>query len=157
MHRAASVARAIYQDAAHHTRRHGEKVRAVLPIEAVYIDQTKVGIVHQRGGLNGMIGPFATQAAVGDLPQLRVGSLDQTAQSVFVSASPCAEEVCHLVSAGSGEVSAMCCLGWGAIRVVRRDSRMHLSNYINLLTSLETLSPSLHSDSNRVWRCIWRR
>ena len=51
MYGAGTQARVIHQDSAHHSRRHGEKVCAVLPADLAHIHEAKVSFVDEGGGL----------------------------------------------------------------------------------------------------------
>ncbi|MEO8335110.1 MAG: hypothetical protein ABI664_09060 [bacterium] len=47
-------ARMIHEDAAHRDRGHGKEVRPSLPIEVVVADEVEVGLVYERGGVEGV-------------------------------------------------------------------------------------------------------
>ena len=47
-------ARKIDEDAPHQASRHRQKVRAVLPVHPLGVDQPQVGLVDERGRLEGM-------------------------------------------------------------------------------------------------------
>ena len=72
-----AAARMIDQDLAHQARRHAHEVQAVLPVDAVEPAQAHVGLVHQRGGLQGVVAAFVGQLATGDRAQLRIDQGDQ--------------------------------------------------------------------------------
>jgi hypothetical protein len=55
----------IYQNAPHQLRAHGEEVSAVLPACLLGIDQPQVGLVHQSGGLQRVIGTFVSHVTLG--------------------------------------------------------------------------------------------
>lgn len=55
--------RVIDQDAAHDMRGNRKKVGAVLPVHPALIDELQVGLVHERGGGQGMVGTFASKRA----------------------------------------------------------------------------------------------
>ena len=56
---AALAFRVIDEDAAHHLRRDSEKVRAILPDDALLPDEPQICLVDKRGWLKRVVFPFA--------------------------------------------------------------------------------------------------
>jgi hypothetical protein len=61
----AALARVIDQKAAHHPRPDGDEVGPALPARAGLVDQLEVGLVHERGGLEGVSGALAAHIGAG--------------------------------------------------------------------------------------------
>ena len=74
---AAPRCRAIQENAPHGLGRHGEEMRLPLPIHALLIDQLEVGLVHQRGGLDGVPRRFAAKELFGQAPQSLIDGIKQ--------------------------------------------------------------------------------
>jgi hypothetical protein len=49
---------------AHELRGRGEKVGAVVPLRMGIVRQPEIGIIHERGGLQGVAGPLPTHVMV---------------------------------------------------------------------------------------------
>ena len=67
-----AVARVVHQDPPHQARGHAEKLGAVPPVDLTLIDQAEVGLVDERGGLQGMAGTLAAQKLARKATQLVV-------------------------------------------------------------------------------------
>ena len=86
-------ARRIHEHAAHHTGRHREEMRAILPLHVTDIDELEVRLVDERGGLEGVPVSLVPHVAPGDAAKLRMDYRDELLESGFVSLPPCHEEV----------------------------------------------------------------
>jgi hypothetical protein len=73
------------QDVAHHPRRHRQEMHPVSEWVPVIADQFQVRFVHQRGGLQSMVGSFCPQFACGDPAQLRIKRGHQTVERRLIS------------------------------------------------------------------------
>ncbi len=51
------------QNSSHYLRGNAIKVGFVLPARLVLVDQAEICFIHQRGALQGVIGPLAAQVA----------------------------------------------------------------------------------------------
>ena len=60
------------------------------------IDELEVGLVDERGGLQGMSDALVAHLAPGDTAQLRVDQRDELLESHFVAVPPREEQVGHL-------------------------------------------------------------
>jgi hypothetical protein len=97
LHRAAApllappAARVIDQDPPHGARGHRHEVRLVLPRD-VGVDQTEVGLVHERAGLQRVIGAFRFESPAGDPRQLVVDERKQAVEGRCLAAPPGMEQ-----------------------------------------------------------------
>ena len=78
----------VHEDTPHQPRRHREKVRAVLPVHLLDIDEPQVGLVDERRGLQAMAAPFTAHASPGDLLQLPLHERNHPAEGRLVAVSP---------------------------------------------------------------------
>ena len=81
-------ARHIHQNATHESRRHRQKVRAILPVDVLSVDQTQVSLVHQRRRLQAVTGPLTSHAAAGDAMQLPLHDRNELLERRLVAFSP---------------------------------------------------------------------
>ena len=82
------VARVIHQDAPDQLRGHAEEMGAVLPVDAALVDQPQVGFVHQGGGLQGVVGPFAPQVPAGQALEFAVDQRREALERLLVAIAP---------------------------------------------------------------------
>jgi hypothetical protein len=61
---------------------------SILPLNLVDIDETKISLVYQGCGLNGVIRAFAAKASARDSTQFRIHQLNDSSQRVLVAAAP---------------------------------------------------------------------
>jgi len=66
------LARMVHQQATHYLSSDSEEVSPVLPVHPRLIDQLQVRLVHQRGWLQSVVGPFAPQIICRKLSQFIV-------------------------------------------------------------------------------------
>jgi hypothetical protein len=88
-------ARDVHEDPAHERRGHREKVRPVLPVHVLRVNQPKIRLVHQRRGLKAVARPLASHAAPGDAPQLLMDERRQLGERFLVARSPGQQEAGH--------------------------------------------------------------
>ena len=74
-----------YQDLAHRPSGKSEQVSAVPEPEGVVSVQPKVGLVHQRGGLQRMITALAAQMTFGQAVELPLDEREEIAGGVVVA------------------------------------------------------------------------
>jgi hypothetical protein len=55
--------RVIDEDPPHHHRGHANELGAVLPVHQPLVDQPEIRLVHERGGLQGVVEPLAAKNA----------------------------------------------------------------------------------------------
>jgi len=82
----------IDKDSAHHLRRHREEVRAILPGDAVLPHEPHERLMHQRGGLQRVVGPFAAQIRAGPPLQLAVDDPRQIVAGLQIATAPCFQQ-----------------------------------------------------------------
>jgi hypothetical protein len=87
----------IDEDAPYQPRCHGEEVRAILPADVVHVEQTDVGLVDERRGLETVTYPLARHEVTRNPMQLGVDDRDQTLQRFVVAVAPCFEQPCDVV------------------------------------------------------------
>jgi hypothetical protein len=81
----APVASVIQQDAAHRLCGNSEEMRPILPFHVMLSDEVEVSFVYQRGGLEGMIGPFPAQAGRCQVAEFGIDQRDQLIRSVRIA------------------------------------------------------------------------
>ena len=74
-------------------RRDREEVRPPLPIRALLVDEPHVGLVHERRGLQRVVRPLLTQAALGDRVQLSVQEPHELVHRRVIAVSRAIERV----------------------------------------------------------------
>ena len=87
-------AREIDEDASHQASRHRQKVRAVLPVHALGLDQPQVGFVDERGRLERMVAFLSGHAAARNPVELVVDDRNESRQRRFVAVAP-GDEQCR--------------------------------------------------------------
>jgi hypothetical protein len=87
----AQLARVIHQDMPHQPRGHAQELRPVLPVHLRLVHQLEIGLVHQRGGLQGVALPLHPHVAVGDAPQFPFHLREQPLQTLLVPGPPAEE------------------------------------------------------------------
>ena len=78
----------VYEDAAHHPRRHREEVGAVLPLHLADVGQTHIGFIDERGRLQRMARSLVAHISPREPPQLFVDQWRQPLQRGFVPSTP---------------------------------------------------------------------
>ena len=84
-------ARVVDEDATHHTSGHGEEMRAVLPRDRLPVDQTDIGFIDERRGLQAVPDALSRHAASRDLVQLLMNQRDQLLAGSHVAFAPSGE------------------------------------------------------------------
>ncbi len=84
--------REVDKDAAHQPGGHRQKVRAVLPVDALHVDETQIGFVHQRRRLQAVTGALAGHATLRDAVQLAVDERNQLLERGVITAVPVHEQ-----------------------------------------------------------------
>ena len=92
----AGAARMINQDLSHQTRGHAEEMGAVLPRRILPIDQPKVDLVDERGGLERVAHALASEITAGEARQFCGDQRRELLESVLVAVAPRAKELRHL-------------------------------------------------------------
>ena len=82
------LTRVVHQDAPHHLRGDAEELRATLPGDAILACQPEVRLVHQCGGLQRVVWPFAAKVRRGSPPQFTVDEWEQAVARLEISAAP---------------------------------------------------------------------
>ena len=78
----------IYEDMAHHACRHGQKVRAVVPLNGLPVDQADICLVDERRRLKAMPHAFSGHATPRDSVKLLMDERDQSLEGTLVALSP---------------------------------------------------------------------
>ena len=76
------------EDAAHHTSRYREEMRAVLPLDRFAVDQADIGFVDECGRLQAVPHALSGHAAARDLVEFLMDERDQSLAGVVVSLAP---------------------------------------------------------------------
>jgi hypothetical protein len=71
--------------APHHDRCQADELRAILPVDALLVDQPQVGFVDERGRLEGMVRALPSQVAGGDPAKLVVDERQHPLAGVLVA------------------------------------------------------------------------
>jgi hypothetical protein len=82
----------IDQDSPHDLRAHGHEMHPIVPVDALYVDQPEVRLVHERRRLQRMTGALVSHIAVGEVAQLVMEQSGQPIQRSSVAIRPCAQE-----------------------------------------------------------------
>ena len=77
----------IHQDPPHQAGGDGEELRAILPVRLALFHQLQVRLVDQRGGLQGVVRPFAAHVAGGQAMQLAFDQRREPLQGRLVAAA----------------------------------------------------------------------
>src|SRR5579864_997820 len=78
----------VHQDAPHHLRGDGEKVRTVLPRQRSGACKPQVGFVDQRRGLKSVVRSLTAQVTPGDAMQFLIDQGNQAFEGRFVATAP---------------------------------------------------------------------
>jgi hypothetical protein len=76
------------QDSPHQLRRDAKELRAVLPADALLIDELEIGFVHETRGLQRVPWPLVKEVAGGDVAQLPIDNGKQILERVAVAVAP---------------------------------------------------------------------
>ena len=77
-----------HQEPTHRLRGDGEEVRAVLPLDPVYIDEPDIGFVDKRRGLKRVTGPFVPHVPSRENAQLSIDERHEPFKGRFVALAP---------------------------------------------------------------------
>jgi hypothetical protein len=86
--------------------RDGKEVRAILPAHTLDIHQTKIGLVDQRRGLEGLPGMLLAHVPVGDLVQFGVDQRRQLVEGRLVAITPGAQQPGYFQRRGRQSISS---------------------------------------------------
>ena len=89
-------ARVIHQDPPHQSRRHREKVRAVLPLDSVDIDQPEIRLVDERRRLQRVTHVLVPHVVPGEASELLIDQRRQLFQRRRIPISPLEEKLGHV-------------------------------------------------------------
>ena len=76
------------EDPAHHLRARGQKMRAVVEGDRPGIHQPNEGLVHERGGLQGVAGTLARHVPARDLVHFAVDQRHEVVERRFITGTP---------------------------------------------------------------------
>jgi hypothetical protein len=105
----------IDEDAAHHFRRHGEEVPAVVPPGVALVDEPKVGLMNEGGWLENMSPALGPKPGCRAPAQVLVDHFDEMVAGNQVALAPGVKQGGHI---GSGMVQMA--LGRAILTVSRR-------------------------------------
>ena len=91
----------INQDLPHQARGHAEEMGAVLPCHILPVDQSKVDLVDEGGGLKGMVRALATEIAPGEAREFCGDQRREPVESMLVAVAPRLQQLRHLGRRGS--------------------------------------------------------
>ena len=83
-----SGARKVDEHPAHQAGGHREKVRAILPLDPMNINQPEIDLVDERGGLEDMAWTLTGHVSLGDAPQLAVHEREELLDGPAVTGPP---------------------------------------------------------------------
>ncbi len=86
----------VHQDPTHHLGRKGEEMRSILPIGVSLVDESKVRLVDQRGGLQHVPGAFVPKSGGGPAAQFLVDDRDELVARGKIASAPRVEEFRHV-------------------------------------------------------------
>jgi hypothetical protein len=81
-------ARVIDEDAAHHACGHGKKMRAVVPLDILGVDQPEIRLVHERCRLKAVVCSFVAHVPLGNAVELPVYERHEAIERPLVALSP---------------------------------------------------------------------
>ena len=82
------LATVVNEYVAHERRGNGEKMAFILPLDLSLLAEPQVHLVHERGGLQGVILPLAGHVVPGQTPQLLIHDRGQLIEGCSVSLAP---------------------------------------------------------------------
>src|SRR5215831_9733198 len=82
-----ALARVVEQHAAHKGRRHGKKMRSIVPFHFALSEQFQIGFVYQGSSLQSMARAFAAHARRSQAPQILIDQRDQFVGGLSVAAT----------------------------------------------------------------------
>ena len=85
----------IDEDVAHGLGCDRQEVGPRLPVDAIQLNELEVGLVHERGRVEGVAPALITELAAGDGPQLLVEDRDQLVEDSAIAAFDLEEEIGH--------------------------------------------------------------
>ena len=84
---------------------HREKMRAILQLDPMNINQPEIDLVDERGGLENVAWTLARHVPLRETPQFGVHERKQLLHSCAVAAPPFDQQGCHVVSSDVGHGS----------------------------------------------------
>ena len=87
----------IHQDAPHELRRYREEMCSVLPLKGSLIHQPETRLLHQFGGLKGMIRSLAGEAPARQATKFVINEGNEFLSRLAVTLTPTQEQLCDLV------------------------------------------------------------
>ena len=85
------------EDPVHHLGRHGEEMRSIPPIGVSLVDESKVRLVNEGGGLKDMPRRFVPKSGRRPAAQFLVDHRDELVSCSEISATPRVQECRHVV------------------------------------------------------------
>lgn len=89
--------RTVDENPPHHPRRDGEEVPAVLPLNLIDVNQSKVSLVNQCGSLKRLTRTFVGHVSVRKFPKIGVHDLEQAILGDLITFTPCRKKLCDLL------------------------------------------------------------
>src|SRR5688572_18177219 len=84
------------KDAAHHLRRDGEEVRAVIPFHIPLIDKSQERLVDEGRSLKRVAGPLTVHIVMGQTVELTVDERRHALESGMISIAPIQKQLSYL-------------------------------------------------------------
>ena len=94
------VARMVDENPPHHDHGESDELRPVLPVDVPLIDQPKVGLVDERGGLERVVAPLAEEIPSGQPAQLVVHEREHLVPRALVTIAPVEQQPCDRARRG---------------------------------------------------------
>jgi hypothetical protein len=88
--------RMINQNAPHQLSRNSEEMGTILPLHALVINQTHVGLIDQRRRLKAVAGTLASHVVTGEPSKFVINNGGQPVECASVSVTPCAKQSADL-------------------------------------------------------------
>jgi hypothetical protein len=87
----------VHEDSAHQVGGNPEEVRPVLPLDRVLIDKLDVGLVHERGGLQRVVGALAREISSRQGPQFCVDQRNEAVECLLAAIAPFLQQAGDIV------------------------------------------------------------
>lgn len=82
----------IDENSAHHPRGHGAEMRSIIPGHAPQTDESQIGLVDERSGLQNVPGTFLAEVTVRNPSKLRIDKFHDAIECVVITGHPVVEK-----------------------------------------------------------------
>src|SRR5207249_1512142 len=105
------------------------KMRAILPFDSTHIDQSQIGFMDQRSGLQSMPRPFPSHVTTSGCAQLVIYKGNQFLKCSFIAATPGLKKTSHVTGSPGHNLRQPCGLPFSCPRV----SQLCLTVHVQLM------------------------